>query len=214
MSGRQEANAFKQGEVREDVLEREVLGERGAADPDRHAGVGEDRLHLGAEEEALPVREVVQRLCAEAVAREEEHLVPPVPDGEREVAVQPLDARLPPGFVRVDEHLGVAARAEREPERFELDAQLGEVVDLPVIDRDRIRPPSRHRLVSGHGDVDDGQTPAAEADGAVGVLAGIVRPAMHERGGHAADALRRYRLAVEVRRSRDSAHVSRVPPAP
>ena len=101
----------------------------------RHAPVLEQRLELGGEHEPARRVDVVQRLLAEAIARQQQTPAPRVPEREREHAVEALDA--------------IAARAPRRggrsprcrvwcgsdgPSRSSGAAQLAEVVDLAVED--------------------------------------------------------------------------------
>jgi hypothetical protein len=83
----------------------------------------------------------------------------------------------------MDEHLGVPVRPERVAGTLEVAAQLLVVVDLAVLD-DRARAVLvRDRLVAGL-EVDDREPSRREADPAVHVDAGRVRPAMDERRAH------------------------------
>ena len=67
----------------------------------------EQRLDLGAEEEAAVGLRVVERLDPEPVAREEELALARVPDREGEHALQPLDAADSLLLVEMDDRLGV-----------------------------------------------------------------------------------------------------------
>ena len=70
------------------------------------------RAQLGGERELVAVVAVVERLDPEAVAGEHEPAALGVPEREGEHAAQPLHEALAVLLVEVDEHLGVAARAE------------------------------------------------------------------------------------------------------
>ena len=78
----------------------------------------------------------MQRLHAEAVAREEQRLAVAIPQREREHAAEALHARFAPRLPRVDDDLGVAAGAEHVAERCQLRDQRLVVVDLAVVDDD------------------------------------------------------------------------------
>src|SRR6185503_13306165 len=75
--------------------------------------------------------------------------------------------------------------------------QVGIVVDLAVLDDDARSVLVLDRLVAAR-EVDDRQAPCAERDGAVGVRAAAVGPAMDERAQHLVDP--------PVRRPADPAH--------
>ena len=150
---------------------------------------------------------VVDRLLAEAIAREEQPLAPRVPDGEREHPVDALRKRFAPLLVPVDEHLGVAVAAEHVSVRNQLGAQMQVVVDLAV-EGDPDGPVLvRHRLGAGRGEIDDRQAPVAERDGPVHVQAAPVGAAMRDDLRHASDELAVGRLSgIAVQEAADAAH--------
>ena len=142
-----------------------------------------ERAELRRELERAARVAVIERLDAVAVAGE--HEAPPlrVPERNREHAAQApreLGAVL---LVEMQVHLRVAVGAKHVALSLELAAQLGVVVDLPVLD-DGARPVLvRDRLVAA-GEVDDREAPRGETDGAVDVLAAAVRAAMDEQRAH------------------------------
>ena len=73
------------------------------------------------------------------------------------------------GRARLEQHLGVGVAAERGAGRFELRAQLPEVVDLPVVGDHQRTVRGHHRLVSARGKIDDGEAPVPERDSGIGV---------------------------------------------
>ena len=75
------------------VLVAEVLRDRGEVRACLEAGIREKRLRLGGERDAVSVEPVVERLLAQAIARDEEAPFLRVPDREREHAAQLLEAR-------------------------------------------------------------------------------------------------------------------------
>jgi hypothetical protein len=79
----------------------------------------------------------------------------------------------------VDEHLGVAARAETVSPCLELAPQLVVVVELAVADHPDARVLARHGLEAGVGEVDDRETGVAEDDAAA--RGRLVRPALNRR---------------------------------
>src|SRR4029077_13618540 len=105
-----------------------VLPQRERIDFARNAGQLQECPELGGEREPVVARRVVERLDAEVFARQDERVVALVPDGQREHAVEALEAFNAEAFVEKENGLGVAVRAELASLRFELAAQLREVV--------------------------------------------------------------------------------------
>jgi hypothetical protein len=159
---------------RRHVEQRQVRVDRLGPPVARDGRVLEQRLDLGAEDHALARQlGVVERLDAEAVAREQQTAGLRVPDREGEHPPEPIHAALAPLLVAMDDDLGVGARAEAMAVRDEFGADLGEVVDLAVEDDLDRAVLVAERLVAGR-QVDDAQAAVPEADaGAVVVAAGI-----------------------------------------
>ena len=99
----------------------------------RAAGWRRIAFSSGGEDEVAAELGDEERPDAEAVAREEELPLAPVPDGEGEVAVQPVEAGGAPLRVGLCDHLGVARGREPVAEALELRLQLDVVVDLAVL---------------------------------------------------------------------------------
>ena len=162
-------------------------------------GVLEQRLDLGGEHERAVARGPVQGFLPDRIAGEEEAPAPFIPNHEREHAGQVLDAGIAVALIEVQDHLGVAVRAEARSLGDEPLAQLGIVVDLPVEhEAGPVRP--EHGLCSVL-EVDDRQPPVAQPYAPVRAheypLA--VRSAVAQRVPHAHDELRRDRArAVRV----------------
>ena len=70
--------------------------------------MAQQRLRLGGEADVAAELGEEQRPDAEAVARQQQLLPLAVPDGDREVAVEALEAAGAPLLVGVRDHLGVA----------------------------------------------------------------------------------------------------------
>ena len=102
---------------------------------------------------------VVERLDAEAVARQDQPPLAPVPDRHGEHAAQARGEVESVLLVEVDDHLGVAVAREAVPLRLELGAQLAVVVDLAVLDDLQAPVLVRERLVAGV-EVDDRESAA------------------------------------------------------
>ena len=98
---------------RRDVEQRQVGVDRVGAPVARDVGILEQRLDLGAEDDAAAGQlGVVERLDAQPVAGEQQPARAGVPHREREHAAEAIDAALAPLFVAVDDDLGVGAGAE------------------------------------------------------------------------------------------------------
>ncbi len=188
-------------------LERPDAAERGARRPRRpegehlvqplgverplHFAAREQRLDLGREVQVPVPLGVVQRQDPEAIAGEEQRRGTTIVQREGELAVEPLEQPLAPLLVAVNQHLGVAARAEHVTAHLELVPQLEVIVDLAVVDHADVPVLVRHRLRAA-GDIDHAQPHVREADPVVRVQAEPIGPTMPDRGRHALEQLGRY----------------------
>ena len=121
-------------------------------------------------------------------------------------STQPVSALL----VQVHDHLGVGVRREAMPARFELGAQLGEVVDLAVEhDLHASRPRSPIGWLPDSRSMIDEPAEAQTDSHAVFVLAGeealVVGPAVAQ-GAASSDAAPRGRPGSRADHSADPAH--------
>ena len=91
---------------------------------------------------------VVQRLLAEAVARQQQFVAAPVPDRDREHAVEALDRSGAVAQVGLQDDLGLAMGVESRAVLLEFAAQFAEVVDLAVEDQADLRL-ARHTPAGG-----------------------------------------------------------------
>ena len=195
------------------VLQPQVLRQRLPAHRVAEAGQGAQRLQLGAEGEdgagvaacgaavaaaaaatATPQRRpgarhpaVVQRLLAEAVARQVQRAGVLVPQRQREHAhAAPQRVVHAPVLERGEQRLGVGVPAPRGGGGAKLGPQREVVVDLAV-EGDHPAPAGRgHGLVPGGREVHDRQ-PAVrqrQAGRRVQPHAAVVRPAVPDRIGH------------------------------
>jgi len=154
-----------------------------------HAGMREDRLRLGAEQHPVLAHRVVQRLHPQPVAGEEQLLPPPVPDAEREHAVETLGKLVAPLQVSAQHDFRVAAGLEVVTELLQLVAQLDEIIHLSGID-ERSRGLSEflrlHRLDAAR-DVDDGEPTMPQTGVSVDPYAARVRTAARHGFRHRRD---------------------------
>jgi hypothetical protein len=142
------------------------------------------RLDFGGEEErAVFAVDVVERLDAEAVARDEQLTPRRVPDGEGEHAAQLLDGARAVFFIKMEDGLGVAVGSVRVAARFEPGAVVRVVVNLPVEDDVERAVLVLHRLVAAR-HVNDAQASVSEPRAAVNEQAHVVRPAVREHVAH------------------------------
>jgi hypothetical protein len=166
------------------VAEGKVFLDRLRVDAALELRMQQQRLELRAEYDAsVGQLGVVQRLHAEAVARDEQRLAATIPDCEREHAVEALQALDAPFLPRVHDHLGIRARAEGVAALEQLRLDLHEVEDLAVEgDHDRVIFVVERLLAALQ--IDDCQTPMTEADSRLEVKAVAVRTAMADRAVH------------------------------
>ncbi len=143
-------------------------------------GCTKQGLELGREREAT-VRQprVVERLLAEAVARDEKCLAIAVPESEHVHAREALDALLTPLLPCVHDDLGVRVRAEAVAKGLQLVRQALEVVDLAV-ERDHDRMVFVAERLRPAGQVDDRQAPVGEPDAGLEVHAVAVGAPMRQ----------------------------------
>jgi len=92
----------------------QVAGDGPLVDLGGHRRVFDDRLDLRAEEETPADIRPVERLLAYAIACEEQTFARRVPESEREHPVEEPQTSLSMARVEMQDHLGVAVRAERD----------------------------------------------------------------------------------------------------
>jgi hypothetical protein len=167
------------------VPEREILFDGVRIDFRRDRSRRENRFELrGKQQLRVGSHNVIKRLDPEPIASEKECLPVPVPDRKRKHAVEPADALLAPLFPRVDDDLGIAASAERVPERDQLLHQLVKIVDLTVVGDDDGFVFVVKRLMAAR-EIDDRQPPMAESDAGLDVIALTVGTTMELSRVHA-----------------------------
>src|SRR5919204_115428 len=116
-------------ERRRNRVEREERLERVEIDV-----AARERTQLGREGEIAAGSAVVERLDPEAVACQDEPAPLRIPERYREHPAQALGKAQAVLLVQMEDHLGVAVRAEHVDGAIELAAQLAVVVDLAVLD--------------------------------------------------------------------------------
>ena len=89
---------------------------------------------LGTEQELRRRLPVIQRLLAQAIARQEQRLATRIPNCCGEHAIGLFDALRPGLLIEVQKGFDVAVRAEMVAPLLQAPAQILVVVDLPVAD--------------------------------------------------------------------------------
>src|SRR5262249_38566665 len=169
---------------------------------------GEERPHLGAEEQGLPVPRPVERLDPDAVADEEQRFLPLVPQRKSEHPPEATERALGPLLPGVDHDLGVPRRLEAVPASGQLRTQCLEVVELAIEHGADAAAGAlvlaTEGLVAAR-DVDNAQAPGAKRYVGGREEAFLVGTTVSEGRGHAAGE----RLAdgtAEARHAGDAAH--------
>ena len=158
VAGRQLARVPEDRQRRRNRVEGEERLERVEVDLPAREGA-----QLRGELQAAAVDPVVERLDPVAVSGEDEPPLSGVPEPDREHPAQPPREVEPVLLVEVDEHLGVAVRAEAVARALELGPQLSVVVELAVLDDVNRSVLVGDRLVAGL-EVDDREAAGGEAD--------------------------------------------------
>src|ERR1035437_8944355 len=127
-------NAFEDAVRRGHILVGEVLAQ---APRVQLAGTGrmlQQSLDLGTEQELRRRLPVIQRLLAQAIARQEQRLAARIPNRRGEHAVKLFDALRPRLLIEVQEGLDVAVRAETVASLLQAPAQILVIIDLAIAD--------------------------------------------------------------------------------
>src|SRR6266540_4218574 len=148
---------------------------------------------------------VVERLDAHAIAAQKQPPARPVPNGEGEHAVEPLNQIVTPLLVGVSKDLGVGAAFEAVAVANQLLAKLRKVVQFAVQD-DLDRPILVAKRLVPASDVDDAQTTRAESDVRRGEQPIVVRASMDHSGAHGQNGRAIARPAVTADNARDATH--------
>jgi hypothetical protein len=161
--------------------------DRAAVDVALPLRVAAQRLELRAEHDRVAAHAVVQRLLADAIAREQQLFLADVPYGEREHPDR-LTQRLldTPRFESGEQDFGVGRAAKGRADVMQPISQLTKVVDLAVERDDVAAVRGPHRLCAGGREIENGEASVSERDGRVGrhPVAVGVRPAMGETLRH------------------------------
>ena len=190
VSGRQLAHADEGGPVGQDRPGRERLYETERIELSTGGRVTEERLRLRREAQVPVELGEEQWPYAEAVASEEELLLAPIPNREREVAVQMVEAVHTPLVVRVRDDLGVRGGLEAMSELTKLPLELDVVVDLAVLHDPVPAVLVRERLVAA-GEIDDRKARVRHPEPAVEIQADAVGTTVMKLPRHGEKKVRR-----------------------
>ena len=173
----------------------------------------QERLELGREREPSRADHDVEGLDSEAVARQHQSALVPIPHGQAPHAVEALEAICPPALERRKDDLRVALGSKRRSGPLESATQLDEVVELAVVGDDETPTGRGHRLMARLAQVQDGEAAVAERDAAVMLERHppAVRPAVRQCVGEAVDRPPVDALIVQLPDTGDPAHRAALP---
>ena len=178
----------------------------------REPRVGEQRFWLAAEHQRGALKGIKQRLDAHPVPGQQQGAAAPVPEGKGENALQLLHRRRPEQDALPQQHLRVRPGLQRHAPLLQLPAQLGGVVELPVVAQGTLAPgQGAHHGLTAVLRVDDRQPPVGEGACAALPHPVVVRPAPPERLPHGKGRLaplRRPVIPPKLTKSRNAAHGS------
>jgi len=117
--------------------------------------VGEERLRLGGERDAVTVFEIAERLLSKPVSSEEQAPVVSIPNRKGEHAPEAFETLWAELSIREQENLGVGLRLEGVAAPLELRPELLEVVDFAVVRDGESTIVRLHRLAASVAQVDD-----------------------------------------------------------
>src|SRR5262249_34409866 len=186
VAGPELPDAAQNGQRRRHGHEREVVKDRFRIDRVVDVVETPQRLQLRRETDFRSDARVVQRLLAEAVARENEDAGIAIPERECEHAVYECEPVDPVTCKMVQQHLSVTVRFEDNDFAAEIPSKVLEVIDFAV-EYDSKTPVRRgHRLVTA-GEIDDRKPTHSERNTLIGEAADIVRSPMCQRRRSARD---------------------------
>jgi hypothetical protein len=91
-----------------------------------------DGLDLGGKQELVPVERVMQGLLPEAIARNQQFMLPLIVQSESKHPPQLLHALTAHFLIQMDDDFGIGVGREAMTTAQQLGAQLGEVINFPV----------------------------------------------------------------------------------
>ena len=200
-------DAFDRGVGWRNVPELQEYANRVRVDSSRQKTGGKQRFNLRAENNAIGIDCVVQRLDAQAIARQQEAALAAIPDGEGEHAAHLFDARVAQLGVKVKDNFRVRGGAERVAAGKQPFAQFGGVVAFTVVCDPGSAVGVRHGLAAAVAQIENRQARVNQNAVVDRYDSVAIGPAMQVRGGHGAG--RGYVLRRQVSR-RDAANPAHV----
>ena len=181
--GWQLADALENRQRRRNVLERQKAVERFPVDRPPKSAVSQHRLQFRAEDEALVVQKIEERLHAQPIAGEQQPTVPAVPKGEGEHAVEPVDTGRTVLLIGVDDDFCIRVGGELVALCLQLLPQLTVVVDLTVENNRDATVLAPDRLMASD-EIDNAEPPYAETHGTIEEEPFVVGSPVHDRVAH------------------------------
>jgi len=171
-----------------------------------HAGIGEKRLDLAAENKCVILQAIVKRFNPETITGSEEFVPGMIPNDEGEHAAQMLHAFRPILFVKMNDTFGVTIGSEGMAAREQLWAEFSVVVNFPVeYDPERAILVGK-RLMAGL-EVDDAKTAHREAGAVEGECSSIIGTAMNDLPVHSMQGgIVGRAIGFKVKDAADAAH--------
>ncbi len=183
MAGLKLVDATKGRTRRDRRPECEYLIKRDRVDLCREVRNLEKRLDLGCEIERAALQSMEERAHPHAVAREHHPVPACIPDRKGEVAVQEGETFFAHLFIKMEDDLRVARRAETAAPCAQLVTQFNIIEDLTIEGDRQLATRIGHRLLAV-AKANDGQPDMAEARARGRKDSMLVRPAMANRGRH------------------------------
>ena len=186
LRGAQAPDAFE-GRLRVGhVLVGKKVVDRDRVEPPLVVADLQQTLDLGGEVERPGPLQVVERLLARVIAREQAAFARIVPDGDGEHAEEPRGELGAPVLVEVGDDLGVRSGTKAVPLGLERGTDLGEVVELAVLRRPH-RPGLVGQRLPSALHVDDAEAPRAQGEARAGDEELVVRAAIRDAAEHHLD---------------------------
>ena len=138
MARRKLLHALDQSERTRNVVESEIILERGEVDVPRNFGVDKERFEFGSEVKFAARPASVKGLDADTVAHKHEPALILDPKGSGKHSAQTAETTGVPLEKGAEEDFGVAVRDEAVTNRFEFAAKVTVIVDFAIEDEDGI----------------------------------------------------------------------------
>src|SRR5512146_2242813 len=182
-SRRKLLDSLKEGIGRRCVAIAEKQIERRRIDPGFLLSRLKHGPYLRAEIQPVSFYLVIDQFDTEGIARQEEPCFGDIPDRQPEHPVQTVENLISPLLISMHDDFGIGIRPKHMAARLQFAPQLFKIVDFAVEHHPYGFCLIRHGLVSA-AEIDDRETPEAEAERTGQEKAFVVRPSMDQRSGH------------------------------